>query len=221
MFAAGFGTRMKALTRDRPKPLVEVAGRPLIDYALDLARDAGCDPIVANLHYKSEMLVQHLEPRGVKTVVESPDILETGGGLRNALPVLGSDPVMTVNTDAIWEGPNPLTFLSEAWDAEKMDALLILIPKENAKGHTGKRDFILTETGRIRRGDDFIYGGVQITKTDRLHEIEEVAFSLNRLWDQMLADERLFGLCYPGRWCDVGSPDGIPLAENLLEQSDV
>ncbi len=221
MFAAGFGTRMKDLTRDRPKPMIEVAGRPLIDHTLTMVRAAGIERVVANLHYKPEMLEQHLLARDVATLTESPEILETGGGLRNALPLLGEGPVFTTNTDAIWAGPNPLTLLAEAWDPATMDALLIAIPPEQAVGHTGAGDFTMAADGRLKRGPGLIYGGVQIIRTEMLHEISEAKFSLNLLWDRMLARGRLFGLRYPGEWCDVGHPGGIALAEEMLERADV
>lgn len=217
LFAAGFGTRMKALTRDRPKPMIPVAGKPLVDHAIDIARAAGCDPIVANLHYKPDILEAHLEPQGVRTLIEAPEILETGGGLRNALPHLGATTVVTMNTDAVWKGPNPIRLLAEAWDPEKMDALLVCLPRDHAVGHAGRGDFVLSETGRILRGDGLIYGGVQIIKTEGLGEIEEQKFSLNVLWDRMLGQGRLFGIAYPGQWCDVGHPEGIALAEGMLK----
>ena len=221
MFAAGFGTRMKHLTQNQPKPLIPVAGKPLIDHAIGLARAGGAGPIIANLHYKAAMLDAHLKPLGVDTIVEEPDILETGGGLRNALPLLGSGPVITMNTDAIWAGPNPVELLRAAWKPEQMDALLICVPTKSAIGHAGSGDFILSETGRIERGQGTVYGGIQITKTDLLQAIPQPAFSLNLVWDEMLQSKRLFGLRYPGKWCDVGHPDGIALAEEMLEEVDV
>lgn len=221
MFAAGFGTRMKHLTQDQPKPMVKVAGRPLIDYALDLTTGIAPDRIVANLHYKPEPLLDHLRGRNVQTIVEKPDILETGGGLRNALPLLGSGPVFTMNTDAIWVGPNPLTMLLDAWNPNIMDALLIGIPTGRAVGHSGKGDFELGQDGHLTRGSGVIYGGVQIIKTDLLRTIPDHAFSLNLLWDKMLAQGRLYGLGYTGQWCDVGHPEGVTLAENMLRDADV
>ncbi|WP_370399655.1 nucleotidyltransferase family protein [Sulfitobacter sp. JB4-11] len=221
LFAAGFGTRMKALTQDKPKPMIEVAGRPMIDHALGLAEQAGATRLVANLHYRPDDLRRHLEPRGVVCVIETPDILETGGGLRNALPTLGAGPVMTMNTDAIWAGPNPLTLLQAAWRPDEMDALLMGISPANAVGHQGDGDFTRDADGLLRRGPGLIYGGVQIIKTDLLAQIDARAFSLNLLWDRMLAASRLHGLEYPGRWCDVGHPDGIGMAERLLEGEDV
>ena len=221
MFAAGFGTRMKNLTQDRPKPLIPVAGKALIDHSVALARAAGCVPIVANLHYRADQLVSHLHPMGVATVIEDPDILETGGGLRNALPVLGSGPVVTMNTDAIWAGPNPVEAVIKAWRPDVMDALLVCVPVDAAVGHGGAGDFTRDPSGRISRGPGMVYGGVQILKTDRLNDIADAAFSLNIIWDQMVQDGRLYGLPYGGHWCDVGHPEGILLAEDMLVARDV
>lgn len=221
LFAAGFGTRMGALTAERPKPMIRVAGRPLIDHALDLAVPMGLPRIVANLHYRPEPLIDHLEGRGIAFSHEHPEILDTGGGLRHALPLLGPGPVFTMNTDAVWRGPNPLSLLAGAWRPDQMDALLICVPKPRAIGHAGEGDFLLDESGRLTRGPGHVYGGVQIIKTDRLHDISDRVFSLNLLWTQMAKEGRLFGLPYPGKWCDVGHPEGIMLAERILENSDV
>lgn len=221
LFAAGFGTRMKALTRDRPKPMIKVAGRPLIDYALDLAREVSPDRIVANLFYKPEQLKAHLAPQGVLLSHETPEILDTGGGLRHALPILGKGPVFTMNTDVIWSGPNPLELARDAWDPEIMDALLVCVPLARAMGRKGAGDFTADINGRISRGGDLVYGGVQIVKTTGLNKIKETVFSLNELWNQMHDASRLFALQYPGHWCDVGYPEGIEVAENLLKSHDV
>ncbi|MEW9920509.1 nucleotidyltransferase family protein [Marimonas sp. MJW-29] len=221
MFAAGFGTRMKDLTKERPKPLIEVAGKPLIDHALGLASEARCAPIVANLHYKAEMLEKHLAPLGVTTITEAPDILDTGGGLRNALPLLGASTVVTMNTDTIWAGPNPIAMLKHAWQPDRMDGLLICVPLDSAVGHAGSGDFLISETGLLERGPGAVYGGIQIIKTDLLQTIEEEIFSLNLLWDRILSAGRLFGLSYPGKWCDVGHPAGIELAEEMLRGAHV
>lgn len=221
IFAAGFGTRMGALTRTRPKPMIEVSGRPLIDHTLDLARDAGIGTIVANLHYLAPVLAAHLGPQGVEISDESGEILETGGGLKAALPLLGPDPVVTMNSDAIWAGPNPVRLLQQAWDPARMDALLMCVPVAQAQGHSGQGDFIANDQGQLSRGPGLVYGGIQIVKTDGLAGIAERVFSLNLLWDRMHGDGRLFGLAYPGRWCDVGHPEGIALAESLIGDTDV
>lgn len=216
LFAAGFGTRMRELTRTRPKPLIPVAGRPLIDHALDLTDAVRPLRVVANLHYRADQLAEHLAPRGVLLSHEQPDILETGGGLRAALPLLGPGPVFTMNTDAIWSGPNPLELLLDAWDPARMDALLICVPIAQTIGHAGPGDFKIDPQGHLERGPGHVYGGIQILKTDVLADIPEKAFSLNVLWDRMHRDGRLYGLQYPGRWCDVGRPEGIALAEEML-----
>lgn len=221
LFAAGFGTRMGALTADRPKPLIPVAGRPLMDHALDLVTAAGIGRKVVNLHYKSQMLASHLAGQDIAQSLETPEILETGGGLRQALPLLGDGPVFTLNTDAIWHGPNPLTLARAAWDPTRMDALLVCIQPQLAVGHTGRGDFVLDAAGRMTRGPGLIYGGAQIIRTEGLSSITDKAFSLNILWDRMLADGRLFGLSYPGQWCDVGHPDGIAMAERMIGYGDV
>ena len=221
IFAAGFGTRMKHLTRDRPKPMVCVDEKPLIDYALELARDLPAETIVANLHYKPEVLAAHLRGTEVRTILETPDILDTGGGLRNALPVLGETTVMTLNSDVIWHGPNPLKLLEKAWEPDVMDGLLMCLPKKNSVGYQGRGSFVINASGRITRGDGVIYGGAQIIKTERLRDIPEDVFSLNQLWDILIAENSLYAIEFDGFWCDVGHPDGIAAAEQLLRSRDV
>lgn len=221
LFAAGFGTRMRHLTHNRPKPLVHVSGRPLIDHALDLADAIKPDLIVANLHYRADQLETHLVPRGVQTITETPIILDTGGGLRGALHLLGNGPVFTMNSDAIWTGPNPLLLLSELWDPDKMDALLMCVPIENTAGYQGVGDFSRMDDGRLSRAAGMVYGGVQIIKTDLLDTIHDQVFSLNKLWNLMLSNDRLFGAVYPGQWCDVGHPEGVLIAEKMLGKSNV
>ena len=216
IFAAGFGTRMKHLTENMPKPMVPVAGKPLIDHAIYLAREAQAKPIVANLHYKADILDLHLSGSCVQTIIEHPHILDTGGGLRNALPILGHGPVMTLNSDAIWKGGNPLQQLAAAWQPEEMDALLMTIPLARTRGYTGKGNFIKRVDGTAARGPDVVYCGAQIMKTDLLHDVDEGCFSLNLIWDKMIAQNRLYTTEYDGYWCDVGHPDGITEAEKLL-----
>ncbi len=218
LFAAGFGTRMRPLTDAMPKPLIKVAGRPLIDHALDLARAAAPRRIVANLHYRAAQLKDHLKNTEVRLVCEEPLILDTGGGLRHALPTLGADTVWTVNTDAIWQGPNPLTFALEHWDPERMVALLVCVPPSRAVQHSGAGDFTMGADGRLSWGPGVIYGGVQIMKTEGLHSIRKEVFSLTEVWAAMAQDGKLFGATYPGSWCDVGHPSGIAAAEALLRE---
>ncbi|MEC8194717.1 MAG: nucleotidyltransferase family protein [Pseudomonadota bacterium] len=221
LFAAGFGTRMGELTQNTPKPLLKVGDKTLLDRTLELTKEISPAHTVVNAHYHHQQVVDHLRDTPVQVVVEEPDILETGGGLRNALPLLGDGPVFTSNTDAVWHGPNPFQMLLEAWQPTEMDALLLCLPKESAIGHKGKGDFVLRETGQISRGPGVVYSGIQILKTGGLKDISETSFSLNMLWDQMHKTGRLYGLTYPGKWCDVGSPEGITLAEEMLEATDV
>lgn len=222
LFAAGRGTRMGALTQDRPKPLIPVAGRALIDHALAQIDSAGIERIVANLHHKPEMIQAHLNGRNVAFSAELETLLETGGGLRQALPLLGPGPVFTLNTDAVWtSGTSALSLLRDAWDPGRMEALLLLVPRPRAHGHTGPGDFLMSEDGRLRRGPGLIYTGAQIVTTERLADIDDPVFSLNRLWDQMLAAGTLYGCLYDGHWADVGRPDGIDTAEAMVARHDV
>jgi MurNAc alpha-1-phosphate uridylyltransferase len=222
IFAAGFGTRMGALTADRPKPLIPVAGRALIDHALDVAEGAGADPVVVNLHYRADQMAAHLAGRPVRLSLEREEILETGGGLRAALPLLGLGPVMTLNSDAVWTGPNPLAQLRAAWDPGRMDGLLLLAPVTSLPDPAIRADFALDAAGRISRhavtgGPGHAYLGAQIIRTEALADIPDRVFSLNRLWDRMIAAGRAHGILHAGGWCDVGTPEAIARAEAMLQ----
>ncbi|MEM9550141.1 MAG: nucleotidyltransferase family protein [Pseudomonadota bacterium] len=221
IFAAGFGTRMGHLTKDRPKPMIPVAGRPLIDHALDLTDAVAPLRIVANTHYLPDMLEAHLTTRGISISREAPQILDTGGGLKAALPLLQADPVFTLNSDVVWSGPNPLQLLHDAWDPDRMDALLMCIPVTQAIGRKGGGDFSADADGRISRGGNLIYAGVQIIRSGIVAEWPDRVFSLNAVWDELHRRDRLFSLRYPGAWCDVGHPEGIELAEALIRDRDV
>lgn len=219
LFAAGFGTRMGALTATRPKPLIAVNGVALLDRALALAEAAGAAPVVVNTHYLGRQIETHLAGRGVAISDEAEEILETGGGLRKALPLLGQGPVMTLNPDAVWSGPNPLHLLAQGWDPERMDALLLVKPAAQVRGRGAKADFTVDAEGRIRRAEGaegVLYLGAQIVKTDALADVSERVFSLNLIWNRMIAAGRAYALSYPGDWCDVGSPQGLAEAEAML-----
>lgn len=220
LFAAGFGTRMGALTADRPKPLIPVAGMALIDHALALVATAGIRRRVVNVHYKAEQIAAHLAGRDIAISDETARILDTGGGLRKALPLLGAGPVFTLNADAIWTGDNPLTQLAAAWDPARMDALLLMLPVAMADPQSGRSDFLMDAEGRINRAGGakgLVYLGAQIIATDGLAAIPDDVFSLNRLWDGMIAQGRAYGVVHRGGWCDVGHPAGIARAEALLD----
>ncbi|MCU0903857.1 MAG: nucleotidyltransferase family protein [Tabrizicola sp.] len=222
IFAAGFGTRMGALTRDRPKPLIPVAGRALIDHALDVAVEAEVGRVVVNTHYLAGQMAAHLAGRGVTISHEADRILETGGGLKAALPLLGAGPVAILNSDGIWTGANPLRTLAAAWDPSRMEALLLVLPLDRTRAHGPKGDFRLDAEGRLSRGaggEDHVYIGAQIIDTARVGAEADAVFSLNRIWDQMIAAGTAFGIVHPGDWCDVGHPEGIAEAEALLHSA--
>ena len=222
VLAAGFGTRMGELTANTPKPLLPVRGRPLIDHVLERCVEGGAARAVVNLHYLGDQIRDHLADRQKPRIEfsEETEILETGGGLAKAAPLLGDDPVYTINSDAIWTGAMPLPQLAEAWDADRMDALLLLVRRENALGYTRAGDFFADNGVLRRRGDapvaPFVYSGAQIFSPGALDGAPSGAFSLNIIWDQMLAKGRLFGVVYEGGWVDVGTPAGLTLANEAL-----
>jgi MurNAc alpha-1-phosphate uridylyltransferase len=222
IFAAGFGTRMRALTADRPKPLIPVAGRALIDHALDVAAQAGVTRTVVNTHYRADQMAAHLAGRGIAISHETGQILETGGGLKAALPLLGAGPVAILNSDGIWTGANPLQELAAAWDGSRMEALLLLLPLADTRAHGQKGDFRLAPDGRISRGEggeDQVYIGAQILHPARIAATPDSVFSLNQPWSEMIAAGTAYGILHQGGWCDVGHPEGIAAAEALLHSA--
>jgi MurNAc alpha-1-phosphate uridylyltransferase len=220
IFGAGFGTRMGALTANRPKPLIEVAGVPLLDHARAFAAETGHAPVVVNTHYLADAMEAHLAGSGVRISREEGHILDTGGGLQAALPLLGPGPVATMNPDCVWSGPNPLHLLEEAWEPARMDALLLVVALDRTRAHEGHGDFEMEPDGQLRRKGPFVYTGAQILDPSGLAAIDDEVFSLNLHWNALAAKGRLFGLAYPGLWCDVGHPGGIVAAETLLRGDD-
>lgn len=220
IFAAGKGTRMRHLTEDKPKPMVPVAGKPLIDHALALTDAFSPLHRVVNLHYFGDQLRNHLaEKRDLSFSDETDMLLETGGGLRHALPLLGPDPVFALNSDSVWKGPNPLKVLADAWEPEKMEGLVLLMRPQHTRGHEHVSGFCTDADGRITRGLDYFYPGAQILKTDDLATIPEQSFSLRALWDILIARGTLYGVVYDGLWCDVGQPENIRIAEAMLKET--
>jgi MurNAc alpha-1-phosphate uridylyltransferase len=217
IFAAGFGTRMGALTADRPKPMLEIAGRTMIDRAIDIGVAAGCAPILANTHYLADVITPKLTARGIG-ISHEPVILDTGGGLKAALPRLGDSHVATLNPDVAWSGPNPLRHLLDTPWPEDAGALLLLIPEDRALGRSGPGDFALGEDGRLARKGAFIYTGTQLIDAAAVRSTPGEVFSLNATWTMLAAEGRLYGTVYPGRWCDAGSPEGLHAADALLRE---
>ncbi len=222
IFAAGHGTRMGELTRFRPKPMIEVGNIALIDRALALADAAGISHQVVNTHYLGQQIAAHLRSRpSVVISHEGARALETGGGLKNALPRIKGETAFTLNPDAVWTGQNPLTALMHGWNNAEMDALLMLVPLTSATGHKGRGDFSLGPDGRLSRfrpGDPapLVNTGAQIIRTAPVATFDETCFSLNVVWDRLIETRRLFGMVHPGGWADVGTPAGIAAAETLI-----
>ncbi|MEM7190109.1 MAG: nucleotidyltransferase family protein [Pseudomonadota bacterium] len=225
ILAAGFGTRMGALTADQPKPLLPVAGRPLIDHALDHVAQAGLRRAIVNLHYRGDQIRAHLAGRKTPEIAfsdEQPQILDTGGGVVQAIPLLGDAPFVTCNSDAVFLGSNPLQVLLEAWDQSAHDALLLFVPVTQAIAYTRAGDFFVGEDGAtpVRRGvaasAPFIFAGAQIIRPEVFENAPDGPFSMNLIWDRLLEDGRLAAVSYPGRWIDVGTPDGLAEADAAL-----
>jgi MurNAc alpha-1-phosphate uridylyltransferase len=177
-----------------------------------------------NTHAHAEMLEAHLAATAPEALISfEPVLLETGGGLKRALPLLAASPVFTLNADVVWRGPNPLAGLAATWDPSRMDALLCVVPRAAAEGHAGAGDFFLASDGRLeRRGSaataDFVYAGAEIIATDGLADMPSGPFSLNMVWDRMLAAGRLYGFVHSGGWADIGTPLGLAHAEAGLDR---
>lgn len=213
-FAAGLGTRMAPLTNTIPKPLIPVAGRPLIDHAR--AQCAGFHQVV-NVHYRAEQLRAHLAGSGVLVSDETDLLRDTGGGLKHALPLLGDGAVVTMNTDAVWTTQTAMDLLMRSWEPTRMEGLLLLVKRDAAIGHHGTSGFDMDTQGRLTPGPGYVFTGVQIIMTDGLSNIREDVFSMWALWRGMLERRTLFGTVFDGRWCDVGQPESIALAEQMLK----
>ena len=219
IFAAGFGTRMGSLTKSTPKPMLEVSGRPMIDHSVNFLREANIQKIVANTHYLHDTIAPHLKALGVEISHEQREILDTGGGLRAALPLLGDGPIVTMNPDAAWRGQNPVETLLSHWSSE-FDALLLVVPVERAVERLAPGDFALAN-GSLQRQGDYVYTGLQIIRPSLLEPITDRVFSLNRVWDTLIERDALRGVVYDGDWCDIGHPQGLDAAETLMSMSDV
>ena len=227
VMAAGLGKRMRPLTATRPKPLVEVAGKALIDHAFDRLRAAGIHKVVVNVHYLADSLEAHLKARAsdfdVKISDERKLLLETGGGMIQAEPMIDADPFLVVNSDNYWvDGPaDTLHLLASLWREEEMDALLLLVPQARAGNHRGLGDFHMTADGRLARREKgkvapFVFTGIQMISKRLLRDAPDGPFSTNVLWDRAIAHGRCFGAVHQGLWFDVGNPGAIKLTEAAL-----
>jgi MurNAc alpha-1-phosphate uridylyltransferase len=229
VLAAGLGTRMRPLTDTRPKPLVQVAGKALLDHMLDRLADAGVEIAVVNVHYLAEQIERQVAARKRPRVVISDErgqILGTGGGVVKALPQLGNAPFFHVNSDSIWiEGVTPnLTRLATAFDATTMDALLLLAPTAGSVGYAGRGDFTMAPGGALTRREErdvapFVYAGAAILTPAMFKGAPQGEFSLTTLFDRAAAAGRLHGLRLDGLWMHVGTPEAISEAEAAIRKS--
>lgn len=223
VLAAGLGTRMRPLTERTPKPLVPVAGRALIDHVLDRIAAAGIVDAVVNVHHLADQIELHLRERRAPRISISDErsrLLDTGGGIVQALPLLGAAPFLVHNSDSIWieTGAPNLRRLADAFDATRMDALLLLANRETSLGYQGRGDFHLDGDGRLRRpGTDeraaYVFAGASIAGPGLLRDLPAAPFSLNRLWDRSQREGRLHGLPLEGIWMHVGDPEAVAAAE--------
>jgi MurNAc alpha-1-phosphate uridylyltransferase len=228
VMAAGLGKRMRPLTATRPKPLIPVAGKTLLDHVLDRLRTAGVEKVVVNAHYLADALEAHLNSKvqglAVKISDERKQLLETGGGLVRAVPLIDDDPFLAVNSDNLWiDGPaDTLKLLASNWDSARMDALLLLVPHARAQNHKGIGDFHMDREGRLRRRErshvaPFVYTGIQMLSKKLLEGAPEGPFSTNILWDRAIEQGRGYGAVHQGLWFDVGSPEAIQATEQFLQ----
>jgi MurNAc alpha-1-phosphate uridylyltransferase len=226
VLAAGLGTRMRPLTNDRPKALVEVGGRALIDHVLDRLADAGVEKAVVNVHWFADRLESHLAARGREPEIvisdERETLLETGGGLKKAAPLLGDEPVFVANIDSVWlDRGDALNQLARLWNPSIMDAALLLARREGSIGFEGDGDFFLAEDGRLTfRGEapsaPFAYMGVHICRPDYVADGPGGPFSLSQFWRRSAAEGRLYGVVMDGDWMHVGDPQARDEAEARL-----
>lgn len=226
VLAAGLGQRMRPITDTLPKPLVRIAGKAMLDHMLDRLAEAGVEEAVVNVHHLAGQVEAHLMDRARPRITisdERAQLLETGGGVRKALPLLGAAPFFHVNSDALWRetGRPAMKALAEAWAPERMDMLLLLADRETSLGFDGAGDFFLAGDGRLaRRGGaasaPHVYAGVAIMKPELFADTPEGPFSLNLLFDRAIARGRLFGERLEGRWLHVGTPEAIAPAEAVF-----
>ena len=225
IMGAGLGTRMRPLTDDRPKPLVTVRGRTLLDHALDRLVAAGVRMVVINLHYRAQMVKDHLARRRDIEIQYSmeDEILGTGGGVAKALPFFKDEPFFILNSDSVWvEGASAaLTAMQLLWEPQRMDGLLLLAAMTTAMGYEGRGDFLLDVYGHIARvpeltSSPYAYPGVQIVHPRLFEGTPQGAFSTNIMWDRAIAKGRLYGTRLEGVWIHVGTPEARDEAEAYL-----
>jgi MurNAc alpha-1-phosphate uridylyltransferase len=231
ILAAGFGTRMRPLTDDRPKPMVELDSRPMIDHILERLAKAGIERTIVNLHYQADILENHLKQRTIKPAIlfsnERHAILDTGGGVRQALSLLGDQPFLLHNSDSVWieHQTGNLSRLIAHNNPDTMDALLLMAPVKTSLGYDGPGDFFIENDGRLRRrnpneSSPNVFTGVSILHPRLFTNSPQGAFSLNILWDRAIDKGRVFGLPFKGTWMHVGTPQALTQAEEALNDAN-
>jgi N-acetyl-alpha-D-muramate 1-phosphate uridylyltransferase len=227
VLAAGLGERMRPLTDNTPKPLLKLQGSSLIDYALDRLEDAGIESVVVNTFYLADQMEEHLNNRPHPEIMVSreKERLETGGGVLNALPLLGDEPFFVINGDAFWlNGPtDALGRMKELWIGDHMDALLMMHPTVDAYGYNGRGDFLVEPGGLLSRrpeGEDcpYMFAGVQILHPRLFQSMPAGVFSLNRLYDLAIENNRLHGMVHDGEWFHIGTPEGLVETEAFMNE---
>lgn len=227
VLAAGLGTRMRPITDTVPKPMVKIQGRTLIDRVIDRLEEAGVETIVVNLHHLGHLIEEHLSRRkGLDIRFSHEDQrLETGGGVKKALPLLGDEAFFVANADLLLlNGPHlALPRLSEQWNAEEMDALLLLHSTVEAFGYDGVGDFCADADGRLTRRPEaeispWLFSGIQILHPSLFEDTPDGAFSLNLLYDRAIETERLYGVVHDGEWFHVGTAEGLGAAEDYMSK---
>lgn len=225
VLAAGFGVRLRPITDTTPKPMVQVLGRTLIDRTIDRLKDGGVQTVVVNTHHLGEVVHRHLEKRDDLEILFSQEdpILDTGGGIANALPQLGEDAFLACNGDTLWlnGSQNAVQRMLRHWNPEKMDALLMLHSTVDAYGYDGKGDFCVDPLGLLARRPEaevspYLFTGVQILHPRLFKGAPEGAFSMNVLYDKAMENDRLYGIVHDGEWFHVGTPDALAEAESYM-----
>ena len=236
VFAAGLGTRMRPLTLTTPKPLIKLGGVTMLDRALAQLAQFGIERVVINSHYLADQISDHIHrikphyPPEI-IVIHEPVLLETGGGLCNARQYLGDAPIFVINADCVWcdgdEMPPSLTNMAESFDSARMDGLLLLVRRDHATGYDGKGDFKLLDTAAAsqitRRGSDdfaqYVFAGIHVLDPQRIEQDspQNDIFSVNLIWDRILARHRLYGLVHLGQWFHVGTPEDLRIAEGMMK----
>jgi MurNAc alpha-1-phosphate uridylyltransferase len=219
ILSAGLGTRMRPLTNKLPKPLIKVAGQTMLDRALDHLKKIGVSHIVVNTHYFAPLVQEHVKDRAI--ISHEPILLESGGGVQNALPLLGSQPFFVLNGDCVWMGSNSLTKMEDVWDENKMDALLLLFPREKTTGFEG--DFLMSPEGKLTRRENlpeapYIFTGVQILNSLLFQGVKLEPYSLNLIYNKALSKGRLYGIVHQGEWFHIGTPEELAKYEPMIEK---